>query len=136
VDGSSVATTDLFKALGDPVRWSIIQQMSEVDELACSRLEQTLPISKPTVSYHTKILAQAGLISVRKEGRNFYYTLRRDVLQSIASELWTVAPGPRPVRDGMVDLKSNPNNRRRNRIRPRPNDGGVAVGQEVVLLTW
>ncbi len=89
--------TEIFKALSDPVRWSIIAQMASVDELACVTLEDTLPVSKPTISYHTKILYHAGLISVRKSGRNYYYSLRRDVLHKLLDDLWELAPTPRPV---------------------------------------
>ncbi|PAK24548.1 hypothetical protein CJD44_21945 [Streptomyces sp. alain-838] len=93
----AIAAPEGFKALGDPIRWSIIQQMAEQEELACSRLEDTLPVSKPTISYHTKILAQAGLIEVRKRGRNYFYALRRDVLRDLIDQLWAMAPGPRLV---------------------------------------
>jgi DNA-binding transcriptional ArsR family regulator len=89
--------TEVFRALSDPIRWSIIVQMAEVDELACISLESTLPVSKPTISYHTKILQNAGLISTRKAGRNYYYSLRRDVLSDLLDGLWELAPTPRPV---------------------------------------
>jgi DNA-binding transcriptional ArsR family regulator len=89
--------TEIFKALSDPVRWSIIVQMASVDELACITLESTLPVSKPTISYHTKILQNAGLISTRKAGRNYYYSLRRDVLGDLLDSLWELAPAPRSV---------------------------------------
>src|ERR1700761_5783607 len=95
----STAAVEGFKALGDPVRWSIVAQIAAVDELPCAHLEQTLPVSKPTISYHTKILQQAGLISVRKEGRNYFYALRRDVLRDVQDELGRLAPAPRPVGD-------------------------------------
>ena len=85
-------STEVFKALGDPIRWSIVQQMAEQDELACSLLEDTLPVSKPTISYHTKILTQAGLIDVHKRGRNYFYSLRRDVLHDVLDELGRLAP--------------------------------------------
>jgi len=94
---SSVPPTEIFKALGDPIRWSIVEQMASVDELACLTLENTLPVSKPTISYHTKILHHAGLISVRKKGRNYFYSLRRDVLHEVLDSLWELAPTPRPV---------------------------------------
>ena len=96
--GPAGNATEVFKALGDPIRWSIVQQMAAVDELPCSVLEDTLPVSKPTISYHTKILVQAGLITVRKQGRNFYYTLRRDVLRGVVDDVWTLAPEPRRCR--------------------------------------
>jgi DNA-binding transcriptional ArsR family regulator len=92
-----VAATEVFKALGDPIRWNIVQQMAQQEELACSVLEDTLPVSKPTISYHTKILTQAGLIEVRKRGRNYFYSLRREVLRSLMDEMWLLAPGPRLV---------------------------------------
>jgi DNA-binding transcriptional ArsR family regulator len=74
---------DVLKALSDEMRWSIVTQMAEVDELACTRLEHTLPVSKPTISYHIKVLYHAGLIEIHKEGRNYFYRLRRDVLESV-----------------------------------------------------
>ena len=72
-------------------------QMAAVDELACVTLEDTLTVSKPTISYHTKILYHAGLISVRKSGRNYYYSLRRDVLHELLDDLRELASTPRPV---------------------------------------
>jgi DNA-binding transcriptional ArsR family regulator len=91
---------DVLKALSDEMRWSIVSQMSEVEELACIRLEQTLPVSKPTISYHIKVLYHAGLVEIRKEGRNYYYKLRREVLDSVLSGVaeqlgLTVAPTSR-----------------------------------------
>ena len=69
----------IFEALSEPIRINIIRQVASVDELACTTLDETLPISKPTISYHVKILSQAQLISVRKEGRYYHYRLRREV---------------------------------------------------------
>ena len=97
MDATSQPPTEIFKALSDPVRWSIIMQMAAVDELACVTLEDTLTVSKPTISYHTKILYHAGLISARKSGRNYYYSLRRDVLHQLGDDLWELASTPRPV---------------------------------------
>ena len=96
MDATSQPPTEIFKALSDPVRWSIIMQMAAVDELACVTLEDTLTVSKPTISYHTKILYHAGLISVRKSGRNYYYSLRRDVLHSCSTTCgsWRPRRGP------------------------------------------
>jgi len=138
---SSQPPTEIFKALSDPVRWSIIVQMASVDELACITLEDTLPVSKPTISYHTKILQHAGLINVRKAGRNYYYSLRRDVLHRLLDDLWELAPTPRPVvskEDGQVAM-----GRRQKRAdgyslatpaRKRRNSREAV--EEAVVLTW
>src|ERR1700758_4492796 len=137
---SSQPPTEIFKALSDPVRWSIIAQMASVDELACITLEDTLPVSKPTISYHTKILQHAGLINVRKSGRNYYYSLRRDVLHKLLNDLWELAPTPRPVvskEDGQVAM-----GRRQKRAdthsaaRKRRASPARETVEEAVVLTW
>jgi DNA-binding transcriptional ArsR family regulator/transcriptional regulator with XRE-family HTH domain len=132
--------TEVFRALSDPVRWSIIVQMAQVDELACITLEGTLPVSKPTISYHTKILHNAGLISTRKAGRNYYYSLRRDVIRDLLDGLGELAPATRPV----VGTQSGsvPTGRRKK----RPDPGGIAAisrqrdvsddSEEAAVLTW
>jgi DNA-binding transcriptional ArsR family regulator len=71
---------DVLKALSDPIRWSIVVQLAATDDLAATALEHTLPISKTSISYHVKALAHARLLTVRKEGRYYFYQLRRDVL--------------------------------------------------------
>jgi DNA-binding transcriptional ArsR family regulator len=98
------AATAVFKALSDPIRWNIVQQIAEEEEFACSILEDTLPVSKTTISYHTKILTQAGLIEVRKRGRNYFYTLRRDTLDEAIGELSSLGPGKRPA-DGRAPTR-------------------------------
>jgi len=116
---------EIFKALSDPIRWNIVVQMASVDELACVTLEDTLPVSKPTISYHTKILYQAGLINVRKSGRNYFYSLRRDVLRNLLDDLCELAATQRSaVPDENVRYVSGP-------ARDRQGDPG-----EAVVLTW
>lgn len=145
MDATSQPPTEIFKALSDPVRWSIIVQMAAVDELACVTLEDTLTVSKPTISYHTKILYHAGLISVRKSGRNYYYSLRRDVLHKLLDDLWELAPAPRPVvreEDGQVAMGrrqkrdahalSAPARKRRGAREPTATQNA----EEAVVLTW
>lgn len=144
-DSTETAATEVFKALGDPVRWSIVAQIAAVDELPCADLEQTLPVSKPTISYHTKILQQAGLLSVRKSGRNYFYALRRDVLRDVLDDLWRLAPAPRPVRDTAEVEAPVPSSRRRSErqvaSQPRPHRRDrrarrASGDDEMVVLTW
>lgn len=86
-----------------------MQQIAAAGELACVTLEDTLSVSKPTISYHLKILHQAGLIDVRKSGRNRYYSVRREALRKLFDDLRELGRGrkradahPRPVLSGPV----------------------------------
>jgi DNA-binding transcriptional ArsR family regulator len=74
---------DVFKALGHPVRLDIMRRMVAVPELACTELEHTLPIAKPTISYHIKMLHRARLINVKKVGKYYYYTPRMDEMNEL-----------------------------------------------------
>ncbi|MEO3855873.1 metalloregulator ArsR/SmtB family transcription factor [Acrocarpospora sp. B8E8] len=128
--GTAVRTIDVFKALGDPMRWRIVRRLAEVDELAGGTLEEILPVSKPTISYHMKILVRADLVSVRKEGRDSYYSLRSEILRQFADEMWRLAPEPGLVREGGIDHQAGGTRRR-----------SAAAGErtpqrEVILLTW
>jgi DNA-binding transcriptional ArsR family regulator len=145
MDATSQPPTEIFKALSDPVRWSIIVQMAAVDELACVTLEDTLTVSKPTISYHTKILYHAGLISVRKSGRNYYYSLRRDVLHKLLDDLWELVPTPQPMvreEDGHVAMGRRQKRDAHALSGPaRKRRGGREAAdtqnaEEAVILTW
>lgn len=130
--------TEVLSALSDPIRWSIIVQAARVDELAATTLERTLPVAKPTISYHVKILHDAGLISTRKAGRNCYYTLRHEVLEALADGLWELAPTPRP----MIGTQKGTSRRRARKPdqagRPAVSQQRAANGdvEEAVVLTW
>jgi DNA-binding transcriptional ArsR family regulator len=78
--------TEVFKALADPVRWTMVVEMARVDEFPAADLNRIVPVSKPTISYHVKVLYHAGLLEVRKEGRNFFYRLRRDVVREVIAQ--------------------------------------------------
>lgn len=133
-------SAEIFKALSDPIRWSIMAQIADAGELACVSLESTLPVSKPTISYHTKILQQADLISVRKTGRNYYYALRDDVIHGLMDALWELAPTPRPVADGeKSSVPSRRGQRRSERAsfpaqHHRTDEDDTAA--EAAILTW
>jgi ArsR family transcriptional regulator len=78
----------VFAALSEPLRLRMLQMMVQSEsadgELPCTALDDELPIAKSTISYHVQILRRAGLIGVRKAGRNYFYQLRQDVLESYA----------------------------------------------------
>jgi DNA-binding transcriptional ArsR family regulator len=91
-----VTSPEVFRALSDPIRWTMMRKIAAGDELARSALQTSLGIPKNNLSYHAKILSQAGLISTRREGRRYFYTLRRDAVRALLDEMWALAPRTRP----------------------------------------
>jgi DNA-binding transcriptional ArsR family regulator len=94
------------QALSDPLRVDILARMARQDELACTSLEATLPVTKSTISYHMKVLYRAGLVDIRKAGRYYFYRSRRDVTDTCLPGVWEslaalpVEPEPEPGQDG------------------------------------
>ena len=66
-DGSA-----MMRALGDPMRQAIFERLSE-GPLAVGELAADLPVSRPAVSQHLKVLKDVGLIVDRAEGTRRLY---------------------------------------------------------------
>src|ERR1700728_1549799 len=62
----------IARALADPHRYAILQQVASTEGMACSRLQEHDVICPATVSHHMKELSDAGLIAVKREGRDAY----------------------------------------------------------------
>jgi hypothetical protein len=85
-------------------------------------------------------LQNAGLISTRKAGRNYYYSLRRDVLSDLLDGLWELAPTPRPVvgtQNGSVAKGRRAKRQDSAAITAisRPRDTSEEI-EEAAVLTW
>lgn len=59
----------VFAALADPARLRLLSIVASQEEVCSCNLEGPLAKSQPTISHHTKVLAEAGLISGEKRGR-------------------------------------------------------------------
>ena len=84
---------DVFKALADPTRRTILDELAERDgqtlfEL-CSRLttRHGLGSTRQAISQHLTVLEEAGLVATRKEGRYKFHDLRTEPLEHLA-ERW------------------------------------------------
>ncbi|MFI8949762.1 ArsR/SmtB family transcription factor [Streptomyces sp. NPDC053750] len=86
---------DVFKALADPTRRIIIDELTEKSGQTlfeiCSRLsmKHRLGISRQGVSQHLAVLEAAGLVETRREGRYKFHDLNTAPLRQIV-ERWLV----------------------------------------------
>jgi ArsR family transcriptional regulator len=82
--------TDLARvlaALADPVRLRILSLLVANDEVCSCELEQPLGRSQPTVSHHTRLLSDAGLISGEKRGKWTWWRLNPQRLAAVRTAL-------------------------------------------------
>jgi ArsR family transcriptional regulator len=67
-----------FAALADPVRLRLLSLIADAGEVCSCDLLAPLGRSQPTVSHHTKTLAEAGLITGEKRGRWVWWSIVPD----------------------------------------------------------
>jgi ArsR family transcriptional regulator, arsenate/arsenite/antimonite-responsive transcriptional repressor len=77
----------VFAALGDPVRLRLLSLVAAEDEVCSCDLEEPLGKSQPTISHHTKALADAGLIVGEKRGRWMMWRIVPDRLAALRAAL-------------------------------------------------
>ncbi|MGZ4690033.1 MAG: ArsR/SmtB family transcription factor [Acidimicrobiia bacterium] len=77
----------VFAALGDPVRLRLLSLVADAGEVCSCDLLAPLGKSQPTVSHHTKILAEAGLISGDKRGRWVWWRIVPERLDEMRGAL-------------------------------------------------
>ncbi|HHT80255.1 MAG TPA: metalloregulator ArsR/SmtB family transcription factor [Sphaerochaeta sp.] len=70
----------ICKALGDRNRLEIILLLTKGEQCACEMLKR-FSITQPTLSHHMRILTQASLVEVRKDGKWSYYSINCPVLK-------------------------------------------------------
>ena len=65
----------VFAALGDPVRLRLLSIVATAGEVCSCNLEGPLAKSQPTISHHTRVLSEAGLIEGEKRGRWMWWRI-------------------------------------------------------------
>ena len=77
----------VFAALGDPVRLRLLSLVAQAGEICSCDLQDPLGKAQPTVSHHTKVLAEAGLIEGEKRGRWVWWRIVPDRLSALRTAL-------------------------------------------------
>lgn len=77
----------ILNALADPVRLRLFSIVAAHDEVCSCDLEGPLKKSQPTISHHTKVLAEAGLIAGEKRGRWVWWRIEPSRLEEVRRAL-------------------------------------------------
>ena len=65
---------EMLKALAEPLRLQIIESLSTGEKCVCDLMEE-IGLAQSKISFHLKVLKEAGLITDRQSGRWVYYKL-------------------------------------------------------------
>jgi ArsR family transcriptional regulator len=92
VDRSGADPAAGYQALADPARLVILQALSSGTRCVCE-LGPRLGLAQNLLSYHLRILREAGLVSGRRSGRRVEYEVRGDRLRELREGLDRLARG-------------------------------------------
>jgi ArsR family transcriptional regulator len=90
-EADAVTLARQFAALADPVRLRLVSLLATAELGAVCACDLVEPVGKsqPTVSHHLKVLAEAGLVTSEKRGRNVWYAAVPAALESLRAALAT-----------------------------------------------
>ncbi len=77
------ASTDIFQAIADPTRRALLDQLRN-GEQPVKQLAEPFNMTLPAISQHLQILCEAGLVQVRKAGRQRLYRLNPEPLKEVS----------------------------------------------------
>src|SRR6059058_3484261 len=83
-----------FHALSDETRLEIVELLSHGERCVCD-LQDALDAAQSRLSFHLKVLRDAGLVIDRKDGRWVHYSINRESLDEIAAFAGGRTPAPR-----------------------------------------
>ena len=86
-EAEAVDLARAFAALADPVRLRLLSLIADAGEICACDLLQPLGKSQPTVSHHTRVLADAGLITGEKQGRWVWWSIEPSRLEALRRAL-------------------------------------------------
>ena len=96
--------TGFFAALGDPIRFAIVQALRD-RERRVGEIAELFAISRPAISKHIRILKAAGVLTERQSGRNRFLRVAPDAVATNGEWLLELArsersrrPEPTPTR--------------------------------------
>ncbi len=94
VTNDTKRAAELFHALSDETRVGILEMLQDGERCVCD-LQADLDAAQSRLSFHLKVLRDAGLVSDRKEGRWSYYTIVPEALSELHDAVVSLKPSGR-----------------------------------------
>ena len=79
---SLTSAVTIFHALSDETRLSLLEQLKQGERCVCE-LTDVMKAGQSRLSFHLKVLKDAGLLVDRREGRWIYYSINLDALKEL-----------------------------------------------------
>ncbi len=68
--------------MADPRRAEILEVITREGEISCGVIAERFPVGQSTISHHLKMLVDAGLVAVRRDGQHGYFSPRSGAIEN------------------------------------------------------
>jgi ArsR family transcriptional regulator, arsenate/arsenite/antimonite-responsive transcriptional repressor len=90
----------VLKALADRTRFRMLREIGAAGALSCGEVGECFDLTQPTISHHLKILVDAGLLVVRRQGQHGIISVNQQLMAQIIDLL------PRQLRSKHRNVRS------------------------------
>ena len=90
---SESAAVDLLAAATEPTRWRILATLASAGTRCACEIEPVANVAPNVLSYHLKVLREAGLVTSARRGKWIDYSIADDAAARLAKALPTALPG-------------------------------------------
>lgn len=94
LDNETARAAHIFHALSDETRLEIIEHLLDGERCVCDLMD-ALDAAQSRLSFHLRVLKDAGLVTDRRDGRWSYYELNREVFDEAETLLKGLKPSAR-----------------------------------------
>ena len=94
---SELDLATILRTVGDPVRLALVQRLMDGEERTCTTLEKSVGMPASTLSYHLRLLREAGVTRTRASGTERHVSLRSDDLEQLFPGLLGVLGAKKPA---------------------------------------
>lgn len=81
----------LFHALSDETRLAVVQRLRDGERCVCDLMDE-VDAAQSRLSFHLKVLREAGIVGCRREGRWAYYWLKPETFVQVTDAVKDLAP--------------------------------------------
>jgi ArsR family transcriptional regulator len=84
-------TARMFQALSDETRLAVVQRLRDGERCVCDLMGE-VDAAQSRLSFHLKVLREAGIVGCRREGRWAYYWLKPDTFDEVGEAVKSLSP--------------------------------------------
>lgn len=125
----------LASVVGDPRRIRVLMALCDGRALPAGRLADEAGVAPSTVTGHLTVLRELGLVTVERQGRNRFYSLADDRVESLIEVMSELAP-QRPIASLREGTRMNHLRRARTCYRHLAGELGVEVFRGMIAQRW